>query len=590
GPWTAEIYVKDEAGRSYFGDAPLAAGTPDKLTVISKRDLMAPVIHGFSFTPTVVDVSEAAASVQYSTRITDDLSGVSSTYIQFRNDETRAVIVGSLSRGTGNALDGTYSGSTSIPRHSLPGPWTAEIYVKDEAGRSYFGDAPLAAGTPDKLTVTHESMIPDAATFLDPPGTAADTYTIPSAVGVEYLIRGTVVPPGTYLASGSVTVVARALPLKVISPSATSMWTHTFTSALISAPMPQISGSTKVGSSLTALPGTWTPEPVQLAYQWYRSGQAITDATAKTYVLTGADAGKLITVMVTGTRTGYDSTSRLSSPTTAIANGGLSVPVPTLTGTAMVGSTLTAVPGTWGPAPVVLAYQWKANGVVIAGATAATYKPVAADAGKTLTVTVTGSKSGYTTVSKTSAATAAVAKGSLVTATPTITGTAKVGSALTAVPGAWGPSPVALAYQWYRSGVAITGSTAATRILNSYDTGKTLTVRVTGSKSGYTTVSKASAPTAAVAKGSLVTATPTITGTAKVGSVLTANPGTWGPSPVTLRYQWYRSGVAITGSTAATRTLNSYDTGKTLTVRATGSKSGYTTVSKTSAPTTKIAN
>ena len=43
--------------------------------------------------------------------------------------------------------------------------------------------------------------------------------------------------------------------------------------------------------------------------------------------------------------------------------------VPTITGAAKVGSTLTAVPGTWGPAPVSLAYQWKAGGVVILGAT-----------------------------------------------------------------------------------------------------------------------------------------------------------------------------------------------------------------------------
>lgn len=84
-------------------------------------------------------------------------------------------------------------------------------------------------------------------------------------------------------------------------------------------------------------------------------------------------------------------------------------PVPTITGTAKVGSALASVPGTWGPAPVTLAYQWKANGTAIVGATAATYKPVAAYAGKTLTVTVTGTKTGYTTTAKTSAATASVA-------------------------------------------------------------------------------------------------------------------------------------------------------------------------------------
>lgn len=83
-------------------------------------------------------------------------------------------------------------------------------------------------------------------------------------------------------------------------------------------------------------------------------------------------------------------------------------PVPTNTGTTRVDSTLTAVPRIWGPAPVTLAHQWKANGMVIIGATAATYKPLAANVAKTLTVTVTGNKTGYTTTARTSTATTAI--------------------------------------------------------------------------------------------------------------------------------------------------------------------------------------
>ena len=172
--------------------------------------------------------------------------------------------------------------------------------------------------------------------------------------------------------------------------------------------------------------------------------------------------------------------------------------MPTITGTAKVGSTLTAVPGTWGPSPVTLTYQWKANGVAILGATAATYKVAAADTGKTLTITVTGTKTGYTTTAKTSTATAVVAKGSLTAPVPTITGTAKVGSTLTAVPGTWGPSPVTLTYQWKANGVAILGATAATYKVAAADAGKTLTITVTGTKTGYTTTAKTSAATPVV--------------------------------------------------------------------------------------------
>ena len=263
-------------------------------------------------------------------------------------------------------------------------------------------------------------------------------------------------------------------------------------------PVPSISGTPQLGRTLTAVTGTWSPTPDVLRFQWFRSGTAITGATGKTYTLVAADYGKTMTLKVTGSKAGYPSATRTSAATTAVKPGTLTAPAPTISGTAKVGSTLTAVPGTWGPAPVTLTYQWKANGVAITGATAATYKPVAANVGKTLTVTVTGTKTGYTTAAKISAATAAVTPGALTAPVPTISGTAKVGSTLTAVPGTWGPSPVTLTYQWKANGVAITGATAATYKPVAAIVGKTLTVTVTGTKTGYTTAAKTSAATAAV--------------------------------------------------------------------------------------------
>jgi len=73
-------------------------------------------------------------------------------------------------------------------------------------------------------------------------------------------------------------------------------------------PQPTISGTPKVDSTLTADAGSWTPDGVELHYQWKADGSNIgTDST--TYAITEADAGKTITVTVTVTKDGYTATS-----------------------------------------------------------------------------------------------------------------------------------------------------------------------------------------------------------------------------------------------------------------------------------------
>ncbi|OIH85360.1 hypothetical protein BLJ79_09335 [Arthrobacter sp. UCD-GKA] len=83
-------------------------------------------------------------------------------------------------------------------------------------------------------------------------------------------------------------------------------------------------------------------------------------------------------------------------------NGPVQGQVPTIIGTSTVGSTLTAVPGTWSPTGVGLAYQWSADGTPILGATNSTLHLAPNLAGRSITVAVTGTKAGYTTVTKTS--------------------------------------------------------------------------------------------------------------------------------------------------------------------------------------------
>ncbi|QYH34758.1 cell wall-binding repeat-containing protein [Salinibacterium sp. M195] len=95
----------------------------------------------------------------------------------------------------------------------------------------------------------------------------------------------------------------------------------------------------------------------------------------------------------------------------------LDAAVPTTTGTAKVGQTLTAQQhaSSWTPSTgVAHAYQWKADGVAIAGATSATYKLTASQVGKKITVTVTGSLAGYAGAAATSAETAKVINSQIV--------------------------------------------------------------------------------------------------------------------------------------------------------------------------------
>ena len=158
---------------------------------------------------------------------------------------------------------------------------------------------------------------------------------------------------------------------------------------------------------------------------------------------------------MTGNQAGLNP-PRQTSPATANVVKATQTPgtLPTISGTPKVGAQLVVDPGTWEPG-TVFTYQWRANGTNITGATGPIYIPsVATQAGQTLDVVVTGTKSGYTTSAKTSAATAAVATGDPLTLTPTPTPRRrppKVGVAVQAIPGAWDDG-VALTYTWQANG------------------------------------------------------------------------------------------------------------------------------------------
>ena len=187
---------------------------------------------------------------------------------------------------------------------------------------------------------------------------------------------------------------------------------------------------------------------------------------------------------------------------------------PTITGTAEVGETLTAV--TTGIADAdgltspTYTYQWiRVDGTEadIAGENSSTYTLVDADLGTTLKVRVSFDDDASNSETLTSAATATVgaAGNTAPTGAPTITGTAEVGETLTAVTtgiaDADGLTSVSYTYQWIRvdgTEADIAGENSSTYTLVDADLGTTLKVRVSFTDDASNSETLTSAATATV--------------------------------------------------------------------------------------------
>lgn len=255
----------------------------------------------------------------------------------------------------------------------------------------------------------------------------------------------------------------------------------------------------------------------------------------------------------------------------------------TITGTPRVGSTLTAVTAGW-TTGTSFEHQWLSNGVPLTGATTGTLAVPVALLGTTISVKATGTLENYTGASVESAATAAVTKPVVAAGTVAVSGTARVASTLTATVKGW-DAAASLSYQWLANGAAISTAKAKTFVVPATAAGKKITVRVTATVAGSEPASALSSPTAAIAKAKFVTKTAKITGTVRVGKTVKVSTGSWSPKP-TYSYRWYANGKAISGATSSSLKIKSSLKNKKLTVAVTGTRTGYLTVTVTSAKAT----
>jgi hypothetical protein len=166
--------------------------------------------------------------------------------------------------------------------------------------------------------------------------------------------------------------------------------------------VPTIAGTAREGQTLTASDGTWSNSPTSFSFQWQRCGSDgtgcgdITGATSKTYVAVIGDVGHTLRVVVTATNAdGKASANSAATDVVASKNGPTNTVKPAVSGSALVGETLTVSNGTWTPTPTSFTRQWQrcaADGtgcLNVSGASGQTYGIRSSDAGHRLRALVT---------------------------------------------------------------------------------------------------------------------------------------------------------------------------------------------------------
>ena len=333
-----------------------------------------------------------------------------------------------------------------------------------------------------------------------------------------------------------------------------------------------------VGNTLTASQvGATSPQNSSFTWQWQADNVNIVGATNSSYLLTSAELGKKMRVVMTAHANGKDDTPASSAETTVVRGVFTSAPTVGIDDTTpVVDDEITATVTTPSvPAADSYTIEWFADGNQVG--IGANYTPTAADVTKTLTARATAVKANYVGTSGTSDPTAAVAKADFNPGpTASITGTAKVGEELTAV--ASGEAPAgSYTYQWNANAVAISGATSDKYTLTGAEDGALITVTVTATKAGYNDSPDTSDPTSAVAKGDFTGAPTTvgITGTPKVGVQLTASASGETPAGDGYTYQWKADDVDIAGATSSTFTPTAAEEAKLIKVTVTATKVGY---------------
>lgn len=358
-----------------------------------------------------------------------------------------------------------------------------------------------------------------------------------------------------------------------------------------------IAGAATQGQTLTASNTLADADGLgTISYQWKADGAVIAGATASTFTLGQAQVGKALTVVASYTD-GAGTVESVNSAATAAVSNVNDAPTGsvTISGTAAQGQTLAVANALSDPDGVgAFHYQWKANGVDIAGASGATFTLGQEQVGEAISVVASYTDGGGTLETVTSAQTVAVSNvNDAPTGAVTISGAAAQGQVLTASDTLMDADGLgAVSYQWQAGGVDIAGATGSSLTLGQAQVGKAISVIASYTDAGGALESKASVATGAVANvNDAPTGTVTIAGTATQGQTLTASNSLADPDGIgAVSYQWKADGVDIIGATGSTLALVQAQVGKTITVLASFTDGGGAAESSTSLATSAVAD
>jgi len=174
---------------------------------------------------------------------------------------------------------------------------------------------------------------------------------------------------------------------------------------------PAITGIPEVGRDLTSSTGSWTgTAPLTFTYQWVRCGAdggrpdggdcaIVSGATSRRHRLGRADVGFRMRVRVTATNAEGAQTVA-SNPTTTVLGPPVNTSLPSVRGTMVSGSVVTADPGSWsGATSISFSYRWlrcNTQGgecVSIGGATGRNYRLTQSDVNHRMRFSITARNS-----------------------------------------------------------------------------------------------------------------------------------------------------------------------------------------------------